>query len=333
MSYITRLLICCWFCLHTNLIFAESTDFSLQQTDHFIAQLYHSLNHKPKQEMTARLVKVSGLFLNKPYLLTALGEGQAGDFDQAPLYRIDAFDCETYVDTVLALAFANNLSTFQHCIRQIRYREGHVSFIDRNHFTCLDWNRNNQQQQFLQDITLTIRDQFDHPVAKMATSLIDKPSWYQHFTLQKIRLPQASTAEQAHRLQQLKQQGLSLPKTRSSIPYIPLTALFDRNNQANEQLLQQIPQAAIIEIVRPNWDLSAKIGTHLNVSHLGFAIWHRNQLFFRQASSTQARVVDVLLIDYLRAAKADPTIQGINIQVALPQQPFANQCRIDRRNR
>lgn len=278
-------------------------------------QLYHNLKLNPNQTISARITRISAEFLGKPYELGALGEGRHGDYDQYPLYRFDAFDCETYVDTVLALALAHDTASFQHYINQIRYKNGQVSFITRNHFTDLDWNKNNQKQGVVTDITTNIRDADDHPVAFMAHALIDKPSWYQHFSTDKIRIKNASQTQITERLYSLKQEGSQLPQRIATIPYLPLTALFNPNGQPNLYLFKQIPNAAIIEIVRPDWDLQEQIGTHLNVSHLGFAIWKNGQLFFRQASSTQHQVVDSLLIDYLHDAINSPTIKGINVQV------------------
>ena len=280
-----------------------------------LSQLYHKLNANPNQNISARITRISAEFLGKPYELGALGEGQFGDYDQFPLFRTDAFDCETYVDTVLALALAHDDASFQHYINQIRYKNGQVSFITRNHFTDLDWNINNQKQGFMTDITTNIRDADDHPVAFMAQALIDKPSWYQHFSTDKIRIKNASKMVVAERLSSLKQAGLQLPRRVATIPYLPLSALFKANGQPNMYLFKQIPNAAIIEIIRPDWDLQNQIGTHLNVSHLGFAIWKNGQLFFRQASSTQHQVVDSVMIDYLRDAISSPTIKGINVQV------------------
>lgn len=300
------LLICCT--LTTPVYPAKHID----QTIH---KLYHSLNIKPNQNLSARITAISAEFLGKPYELGALGEGLGGKYDQFPLYRTDAFDCETFVDTVLALALANNGSSFERYIRQIRYKNGLVSFVTRNHFTCLDWNINNQQQGFVTDITQDIKDKNDHPVALMAQALIDKPSWYQHFSLKNIRIKDASPTTQAARLALLKEEGSHLPSVISTIPYIPFSALFNESGEPNMQIFNQIPNAAIIEIIRPNWDLQQQIGTHLNVSHLGFAIWKNDKLLFRQASSTQHRVVDSPLIDYLRNAQKSPTIKGINIQI------------------
>ena len=289
-----------------------------QDADKLIIQLYHSLNNKPTLDMPTRIVTISTQFLGKPYLLGALGEGIQGDYDQMPLYRADAFDCETYVDTVLALALANDLNQFQQCINQVRYHDGHVSFIERNHFTGLDWNKNNQYQGFGKDITTTFLDKHQKPVVQLAHALIDKPSWYHHMSTAAIRLHTAESIDKAKRLASLKQEGNQLPRVISTVPYIPLTALFDNTGKANVYLFNQLPHAAIIEIIRPNWDLSHEIGTHLNVSHLGFVVWDKHTLLYRSASSAHGGVVDVPLIAYLRETLKSPTIKGINVQIVVP---------------
>ena len=297
-----------------------------QNTDNIISRLYQSLNSKAKSDMASRVEFISAQFLGKPYLLGALGEGEQGQYDQTPLYRTDAFDCETYVDTVLALALANEPNQFKRCIDQVRYRDGLVSFINRNHFTCLDWNQNNQRQKFVKDITVSFKDNRNQPVVKYARAVIDKPAWYNHMSAHAIRRSKASPKEEAKLLQSLKQRGNQLSVVTSVIPYIPLSVLFDSAGIANKHLFNQIPNAAIIEIIRPNWDLSKEIGTHLNVSHLGFAFWDKENLLFREASSVQNRVVDVPLIEYLRDFRTSPTIKGINIQIVLPQENNTTKC-------
>ena len=133
-----------------------------------------------------------------------------------------------------------------------------------------------------------------------------------------IQIPNLDENARIKLLKSLKREGSKLPKATSIIPYIPLTALFDKDGKENNYLFEQIPNASIIEIIRPNWDLSKEIGTNLNVSHLGFAIWEKDKILFRQASSTEHKVIDVPLIDYLRNTLKSPTIKGINVQVVLP---------------
>lgn len=286
-----------------------------QQARETINALYHTAKRLQINTTVNRIDWFSAQFKGKPYLLGALGEGPSARYDQYPGYRMDAFDCETYVTTILALVKANSLSEFQRQLRQIRYKDGQVDYISRNHFTSLDWNQNNQKNGLLTDITLTIKDKNNNSVALWAEALIDKSNWYTHLSASTIRLQQDNPTEQLKRLQELKNKGQQLGAMTAKIPYLPLSALFINKKQPNLELFSQIPHGAIIEIVRPNWDLRKSVGTALNVSHLGFAIRHNGQLFFRQASSQMKQVVDVPLIDYLRQAQNSPTIKGINVQI------------------
>ncbi|VEG91898.1 N-acetylmuramoyl-L-alanine amidase-like domain-containing protein [Legionella spiritensis] len=300
---------------------------SEQQADTTLKSLYHSINNIPNHDMSARLEVISAQFLGKPYLLGALGEGKNARYDQSPLYRTDAFDCETFVTTILAIALADDSLTFQHCLRQLRYNQGQCRFLQRNHFTGLDWNQNNQKQGFVKDITMSITDANQNVVAQTASAMIDKPSWYQHFTTDNVKLAKPDHKEQMKRLTELKKKGSTLQRTRSTLPYLPLSALFNKKGQANQHLFSRIPNGAIIEIVRPNWDLTRQIGTHLNVSHLGFVFRKNDSLIFRHASSQSDGVVDVSLIDYLRNALTSPTIKGINVQIVVPKKPLSGDCK------
>lgn len=294
------------------------------QSEKVIQNLYQNLKAHPTSSLHQRLNQISAYFLGKPYLLGALGEGENGVYDQYPLFRTDAFDCETYVTTMLALSLAHNNQDFQSWMQRLRYYPNQVSFTQRNHFTCIEWNKHNHDLGVLKDITLTIRDRSGRPVAKTAHAWIDKAAWYQCLTLKNIRLRKGNLEEQQKRLQALKKEGSQFKPLFSELPYLPFDALFQKDGKANFALFAQIPDGAIIEIVRPNWDLSAKIGTHLNVSHLGFAFWKDKVLYFREASSEYKKVVDVPLITYLRKAQATPSIQGINIQIA--QRPIKSKA-------
>jgi hypothetical protein len=285
------------------------------QANQTINALYHTANTQQFPSTAKRIEWFSAQFKEKPYLLGSLGEGPNARYDQFPRYRMDAFDCDTYVTTVLSLVQGHSLDSFRHNLSLIRYKNGKVSYISRNHFTSIDWNQNNQQRGLLKDITLDIQDKKGETVAQFAKALINKPSWYAHMTPSTIRLQQANPIEQNKRLDELKTKGKGLDSTLSKIPYIPLSALFINKEQPNLYLFSQIPSGAIIEIIRPNWDLREKTGTALNVSHLGFAIWINDTLYFRQASSQFNKVVDVPLIDYLKDALKSPTIKGINIQI------------------
>lgn len=73
-------------------------------------------------------------YMGAKYVNDPLGEGRAPDSD--PLIRDDAFDCTTFVETVLAHGDVDTLN-------KIRYKNGEIDFINRNHFIETDWLPNN----------------------------------------------------------------------------------------------------------------------------------------------------------------------------------------------
>jgi len=77
---------------------------------------------------------IGAQYLGARYVADPLGEGAGYDTD--PLIRDDAFDCTTFVETVLAGGDAARLN-------KIRYRNGIVAWENRNHFIETDWLSNN----------------------------------------------------------------------------------------------------------------------------------------------------------------------------------------------
>ena len=317
MSYFFKALLFCAsiFSFNTNALNSQAIE---QQADFSIKELYHSLNALPNTSMSERINWFSKHYLGTVYVLGSLGEGAKARYDQFPRYRTDAFDCDTYVNTVLALALADSLTNFHQCIKDLRYKDGKISYISRKHFTSIDWNDVNQQMGLFKDITTSIHDKNDKPVAVYTSVLIDKPSWYAHKDLSTIRIGSNDIKLQTTRLNELKAKGRNLEIKKSKVPYLPFTALFSEK-KPNLYLFSQIPDGAIIEIVRPDWDLRKQIGTFLDISHLGFVFWEKGTLYFRQASSNYGKVVEVPLIEYLQEAISSPTIKGINVQIVLPQ--------------
>lgn len=293
------------------------SDYSMDVYDKQIQQLYKNPQLKT-HAISERIAIISQYFLGRPYLNGALGEGKKAEFDQEPLYRTDAFDCLTYVSTVLALALSNNLAEFQKNMLKIQYRNATPAFINRLHFTSVDWNNVNEKNGFIQDITHSFRNTEGKPISKMAYTLINKPAWYQMMTTHNLKfIVPLSSAQEIKRLDAIHQLSQKVIIEKSAVPYLPLTALFNADREPNMYLFDQIPSGAIIEIVRPNWDLEKMIGTHLNISHLGFAIRTSKGLFFREASSLENKITDVILTDYLKNYLDSTTVKGINVQIAI----------------
>jgi N-acetylmuramoyl-L-alanine amidase-like len=281
--------------------------------DAVITDIYHHLPSLQATPIDDRIALISALFLGKPYELGPLGEGSDARFDQQPLYRTDKFDCLTYVETVLALAYGNNLSDFQHHLLALRYADGQPSFVTRNHFMSVDWIPSNTKKSYVRDITDQFVDEQGRPLATMAVATIDKPNWYRHFTTDTLTLKAPLSTEQEQTLlNELQTLANQVQTHQSKLPYLPLTRLFNAQGEPQQAIFDQIPNGAIINIVRPNWDLYENIGTHLNVSHTGFAIRSGNILFYREASTT-GEVIDIPLTDYLQNYLTSSTIKGINV--------------------
>lgn len=274
-------------------------------TDHFIANLYTQTSWISLPDVFARIDYLTTLFMEKPYISAPQGEGANTSIDQAPLYRFDAFDCVTFMNNILALALSNDLISFQKNLLRINYYHAKPLFENRFHFMSIDWNPQNQKNKIVVDVTEKISGKNGEAIVDFAQGEIDRPGWF---------LKQADNKKS----DVLRVLAAQVKKEWVSLPYLPLTQLFDQNKNPNDFLFQQIQSVSIIEIVRPNWALKEKIGTDLHVSHVGFAVRDAdNVLWFRHASSELKKVVSVRFSDYLADCTDSPTIKGINVQKIL----------------
>lgn len=287
--------------------------YSVQAYDQQIAQLYQQIQ---AISLLQRLEAFSGAFLGQPYLDGALGEGPGAYFDQSPLYRTDAFDCVTFVNTVIALSLSKNLTEFKRNIVRIGYNNEQVDFVTRHHFFETDWLEHNTHKGYVRDITRTIVGREQQPIAHIAKTTIDKPNWFRHLPASRLHFLQPVSSELVRqRLEELHSQDKLFKAQNNQLPYLPLDSLFTADGEPIEDYFEQIPSGAIVLIVRPDWAIEEKIGTRMNVSHLGFALRTvKKDLIFREASLLLQQVVDVSLVDYLKSYRNSETIKGINIQ-------------------
>jgi hypothetical protein len=268
-----------------------------------IQDLFSSEAGRPPAE---RILDFGTSLLGTPYMEFPFGEGPQGKYDQAPLSRFDAFDCETFVETVSALSLSATTADFQGTLNRIRYQDGLVDFVTRNHFTDLDWIPNNERAGFMRDVTATLAP----GQTLIASALVDKQAWYAKLPASRIQVPGISAAQKQALLVELHAEGRRFSPQTATVPYVPLTALFGPGGGA---IFDRIPSGAIVNIVRPDWDLVAQIGTHLNISHQGFAVRKDGVLYFLEASAVAMKVEMVSLPDYLRSYLDSPTIKGINV--------------------
>lgn len=293
-------------CLLPACVMLMSASYTQAQTSNQFYQLLEQLPHSAFSS-EERIQHISKAFLGAPYVDGNLGEGEEGRFDRDPLYRFDVFDCTTYVEMVLAGAISTSKSEFVSHIKDIRYLDGKVSFVTRNHFASADWLINNQG--ILRDVTLDVAGE----ATMQAVTSINKPAWYQAMGVERLQgLP--AEIDQAERLSQLHAAGSQLKVEQVSTPYVPLTALFNEQGSVNQTLLDRIPSGAIISIVRPNYDVTKWIGTHLNITHQALALRINGVLYLRHASQTQREVVDQDFVEYFSHYLDGSTVKGFNVQ-------------------
>jgi Protein of unknown function (DUF1460) len=87
-----------------------------------------------------RIEILSRHFLGHPYQTKPL-IGSA-ETPEAFTVSLDAFDCVTYIETILALSLAANSDEFEEWLRKIRYEDGHIAWERRNHYMT-GWLRSN----------------------------------------------------------------------------------------------------------------------------------------------------------------------------------------------
>jgi hypothetical protein len=245
------------------------------------------------ENLNLRLIVLCDFFLG--YRYGAWQEGATLESLDDFNYNLELLDCVTFVEVVLAAAktpphqnYATFKDQFETTLSKIHYANGIRNYLSSNHFMCLDWIPNNSYM--LEDITNALT-----PEVKIAAATIDKASWMQR---KKQLFP------------------VNMPPQYAEVPYIETPNLLE--NYAS--FVKNFPDSSIINIVRPNWDLTATIGTHLNISHLGLAFknQHTADLDFYHATSEKMLVVKETLDIYMQRFKDSPTIRGINVLAISP---------------
>lgn len=192
--------------------------------------------HRQTASLPQRLEAISALLLGARYKLGPLGEGPDGEFDREPLIRFDAFDCTTFIETVMALSLNSDLDAATLTLQRVRYRDGHIDYAWRNHFIELDWVPNNVRAGYLRDITAEVAG----PNAVKVHKTISKRDWYRRKPLD--GLEGGFTAEEKQRLvSKLRNLGKQLPDQRATMTVLPIKML--------PQALALIPSGTIANLV------------------------------------------------------------------------------------
>lgn len=112
----------------------------------FVGQMQKSV-----PDLRQRVVAIARRNLGQEYKLHLLGEYPFEVYDGQPLYCIANGDCVVFAEHVYAMALSYDWQSFFAMLQRIRYKNGEISAVTRNHYTLADWNENNSW--LIRDIT------------------------------------------------------------------------------------------------------------------------------------------------------------------------------------
>jgi len=233
-----------------------------------------------------RVERLSALFVGVPYGDYPLGEGSG--VEPQPRWRVDEVDCQTFVETVLAMANARSLSRAKQILDDIRYAGDppKVSFATRNHFTEAQWLPSNSEKGYLREETRTVE-----PRAETATLSLHRRQWEKVPGLKRL-VP------------------AKVPQGDFPIAYLTL-------DQAKKRAASIEPGSILLVVRRSDPKRVVR------VSHMGFVVRKEGGLYVRHASMGEEReVIDLEIgafLDKQSEYKKWP-VQGVALLLPLDAQ-------------
>jgi len=215
-----------------------------------------------------RAAAASAPLLGAPYLLSPLGEGRGEDPD--PRFRLDAFDCVTFVETALALGSAATLDEARRALDDIRYAAATADIAERNHEVLSQWIPSNLAKGWIAPVSREVAG---------AAAVVVRTEY---------------TAARWRRLRATGQRLAGVPPERDPLgrfqaEVVPPAALL--------AAASRIPEGTIAFVVR-----GEREDRLTRVSHAGLVVVRDGRRLVRHASSWPGvmEVVEEPLADFLR---------------------------------
>ena len=208
-----------------------------------------------------RIEQISRLFLGTPYGSFPLGEGEG--VEPQPRWRADQVDCQTYVETVLALANARSLPEAKALLDDIRYRAPPLNFTSRNHFTEAQWLPVNLAKGYLREETTRL-----DPHAPVFRLVLHRAQWSKVAGLARLVPAQ-------------------IPEGAFAIHYLPLAEA--------RRLAPRIAPGSVLLVVRAKDPQRV-----VRVSHMALVVQTPGGLMVRHASfGAEKQVIEEKASDFL----------------------------------
>ncbi len=281
--------------------FSFIVSITLAQNDPLATQLVQ-LSAATGKTPAENAVQIGKKLLGKPYVSHTLDHYA----DEQLIVNMNAFDCTTYLETVLAITLANTDAksngtpaqveqSFKKYLTQLRYRNGRIDgYASRLHYFS-DWLRNNEKMGLLTDVTAQLPGSMSvaKPVSYMTTATQKYPAMSDPAVYKQVLLTEAS----------LNQQSFSFIPTK----YV-------------RQAEGRIQEGDIVML------MAARPG--LDMRHVGLAVRQPDgRLHLLHASSERGRVVisPLSLSDYMLSHKRMSGIRVARLHGNMPGLPAVGQ--------
>lgn len=147
-------------------------EFTPEDVDEYLRFL-----HDYEPNLRKRVDHLAKKFLGQKYEIYLLGEFPFEIYDPQPLYSLDKSDCVVFSEHVYAMALSDNWKKFFAMLQRIRYKDGIIGVLTRNHFTEADWVVNNSW------LIKNITDSLPGVQSKKVTTKIDRAKFFSKWDL------------------------------------------------------------------------------------------------------------------------------------------------------
>lgn len=150
-----------------NLIEKPLYEFTPEEIDEYLRFL-----HKYEPDLRKRVDHLAKKQIGQKYEIYLLGEYPVEIYDPQPLYCVDRSDCVVFSEHIYAMALSDSWKKFFAMLQRIRYKDGVIGLLTRNHYTEADWTVNNSW------LIKNITDSLPGVQSKKVTTKIDRAKFF-----------------------------------------------------------------------------------------------------------------------------------------------------------
>jgi len=96
---------------------------------------YIAFQQEAEPDLGKRVVAIGRKNIKQPYELYLLGEFPFETYDDQPMYCLGKSDCVVFAEHSYAMALSHDWPSFFTMLQRIRYADGQIGVLTRNHYT------------------------------------------------------------------------------------------------------------------------------------------------------------------------------------------------------